>query len=306
MKGVICSGAVIHDTLVRPVEDPQWGTTTIVETIEQHIGGNAANTSIALATLGVPVRTVGAVGPDEQGRFVVEALVRAGVDTRAVAALDSPTAATVGLVAADGRRMFLHRPGVSAIAFSAPLSFPPELVEGMAHYHLASLFILPNFRPHAAESLERARAARLTTSIDTNWDPRGEWMAALGPCLPGLDFLFMNEDEARMGGLSAAEILARGVRTFVLKLGPAGCAIYTAGRELVVPAFDVDAKDTTGAGDCFAAGFLAAWLRGAGLEEAGRFANAVGALSVQCVGASAGVRSFEDTERWMSTLSARR
>ena len=62
MKGVICSGAVIHDTLVRPVENPQWGTTTIVDTIEPHLGGNAANTSIALATLGVPVRVVGAVG----------------------------------------------------------------------------------------------------------------------------------------------------------------------------------------------------------------------------------------------------
>jgi ribokinase len=73
MKGVICSGAVIHDTVVRPVEEPQWGTTTIVETIEPHVGGNAANTSIALATLGVPVRLMGAVGPDEQGRFVISA-----------------------------------------------------------------------------------------------------------------------------------------------------------------------------------------------------------------------------------------
>ena len=72
MKGVICSGAIIHDTLVRPVEDPQWGTTTIVETIEAHVGGNAANTSIALATLGTPVRVVGGLGRDEQ------APVRAG------------------------------------------------------------------------------------------------------------------------------------------------------------------------------------------------------------------------------------
>ena len=68
MKGVICSGAVIHDTLVRPAESPQWGTTTIVETIEAHVGGNAANTSIALATLGVPVRVVAYVGRDDRGR----------------------------------------------------------------------------------------------------------------------------------------------------------------------------------------------------------------------------------------------
>jgi sugar/nucleoside kinase (ribokinase family) len=299
INGVVCSGAIIHDTLVRPVENPQWGTTTIVETIEPHIGGNAANTSITLARVGVPVRTVGAVGSDDHGRFVLDALHHAGVDTNAVEILDEPTASTVGLVASDGRRMFLHRPGVSAVRFAAPIEFDAKLIDGMGHYHLASLFILPNFRPHAAESLEGARAAGLTTSLDTNWDPRGEWLDALGPCLPGLDFLFMNEDEARMVGLSPAEILARGVRTLVLKLGPRGCIVYAPGFEASAPAFDVPVKDTTGAGDCFAAGFLAAWLRGAELVEAGRFANAVGALSVQEVGASAGVRSYEETREWM-------
>jgi sugar/nucleoside kinase (ribokinase family) len=303
MKGVICSGAVIHDTVVRPVEEPQWGTTTIVETIEPHVGGNAANTSIALATLGVPVRLMGAVGPDEPGRFVTSALRRAGVETDALSVVSAATAATVALVNRAGARQFLHRPGASAVAFSAPLEFAPELLEGMAHYHLASLFILPNFRPHAPETLARARHAGLTTSLDTNWDPRGMWMRDLAPCLPDLDFLFMNEDEARMIGVDAKAVLALGVRVAVMKLGPLGCAIYTGEREVRCPAFDVPVKDTTGAGDCFVAGFLAAHLRGASLAEAGRFANAVGAFSVQCVGAATGVRSFQETESWMEGRS---
>jgi sugar/nucleoside kinase (ribokinase family) len=309
MKGVICSGAVIHDTVVRPVEEPQWGTTTIVETIEPHVGGNAANTSIALATLGVPVRLMGAVGPDEQGRFVISALRRAGVETDALSVASAATAATVALVNRAGARQFLHRPGASAAAFSAPLEFAPELVEGMAHYHLASLFILPNFRPHAPETLARARAAGLTTSLDTNWDPRGMWMRDLAACLPELDFLFMNEDEARMATGSAEPIdaakavLALGARAAVLKLGPRGCGIYTGDREVRCAAFDVAVKDTTGAGDCFVAGFLAAHLRGASLAEAGRFANAVGAFSVQCVGAATGVRGFQETESWMQGRS---
>ena len=194
---------------------------------------------------------------------------------------------------------------MSAEAFSAPLEFPAALVAGMSHYHLASLFILPNFRPHAPATLARARAAGLTTSLDTNWDPRGLWMRDLAPCLPGLDFLFMNEDEARMvTGTSdakeaAAAVLARGVKTAVLKLGPRGCAVYTGGCEILCPAFEVAVKDTTGAGDCFVAGFLAAHLRGASLAEAGLFANAVGAFSVQCVGASKGLRTYEETEKWI-------
>lgn len=304
-KGILCSGAVIHDTVVRPVEEPQWGTTTIVETLEPHVGGNAANTSMALATLGVRVRLMGAVGDDEQGRFVVSSLRRAGVDTAALSVLDGHTAATIALVNSAGARKFLHRPGVSASAFFAPLEFPRELTDGMGQYHMASLFILPNFRPHAPATLARARAAGLTTSLDTNWDPRGMWMRDLAPCLPDLDYVFMNEDEARMatGSADPAEaattVLSLGARAAVIKLGPRGCAIYTGDGEVRCGAFDVPVKDTTGAGDCFVAGFLAARQRGAGLEEAGRFANAVGAFSVQSVGAATGVKGFEETENWM-------
>jgi sugar/nucleoside kinase (ribokinase family) len=307
MKGIVCSGAAIHDTLVRPVEDPPWGTTTIVETLETHVGGNAANTSIALATLGTPVRIVGAVGRDPQGRFVLDALARAGVDVGAMSTLDAQTASTVVLVNAAGNRKFLHRPGASADAFSAPLDFPPPLIAKMSHYHLASLFILPNFRAHAPATLSRARAAGLTTSLDTNWDPRGMWLRDLAPCLRDLDFLFMNEDEARMVSGSAdpaeaaAAVLSHGVRTSVMKLGPRGCAIYTDQREVLCPAFEVEVKDTTGAGDCFVAGFLAAHQRGASLAEAGTFANAVGAFSVQSIGAATGVKSYEETENWMAT-----
>ena len=115
----------------------------------------------------------------------------------------------------------------------------------------------------------------------------------------------MNEDEARMvtgtadARQTAAAVLARGVKTVVLKLGPRGCAIYTGGCEILCPAFEVAVKDTTGAGDCFVAGFLAAHLRCASLAEAGLFANAVGAFSVQCVGASKGLRTYDETERWI-------
>ena len=114
----------------------------------------------------------------------MDALTRAGVDTRAIAIFDAPTAATVGLVNGAGNRKFLHRPGVSAEAFPAPLEFPAALVEATSHYHLASLFILPNFRPHAPATLARARAAGLTTSLDTNWDPRGLWMRDLAAARP--------------------------------------------------------------------------------------------------------------------------
>lgn len=311
-RGVLCSGSIVYDTLVRPVENPQWGTTTLVETIESHSGGNGANTSLALATLGTPVRLLGAVGCDDHGRFLTGALRTAGVDTAAVAIVDAPTASTVVIVNRAGDRKFLHLPGASALAFTKPLTFDASLTNGIQHYHLASFFVLPNFRAHAPETLRRARLAGLSTSFDTNWDPQARWMQDLAPCLPHLDVIFINEDEARMTTGSsdvfeAAHILLQaGVRTAVMKLGPRGCAVLTAKEQHICPAFDVEAKDTTGAGDCFVAGFLSARTRGASLAEAGNFANAVAAWSVQTVGGVAGVRSSGEIAAWMKTAPLRK
>jgi sugar/nucleoside kinase (ribokinase family) len=309
--GVLCSGNIVHDTLVHPVGETTWGTTTLVETIECHIGGNGANTSIALATLDVPVRLLGAVGCDEQGRYALDVLRNAGVDTGAVVKVEGATAATVALVNTDGHRKFLHRIGASSQAFTDPIEFELPLTEGISHYHLASIFMMPKLRPYAAATLARARAAGLRTSLDTNWDPHGLWMKDLGPCLPHLDLIFINEDEARMatGSADAAEaaaiLLERGAGTAVMKLGASGCAIYNGSRAIRCPAFDVEAKDTTGAGDCFVAGFLAALTRRADLAEAGEFANAVAAFSVQRVGGAAGIRSFSEIDLWMKTAKTR-
>jgi ribokinase len=91
-----------------------------------------------------------------------------------------------------------------------------------------------------------------------------------------------------------------GAASVILKLGNTGCAAFTPDGEFWVPAFEVEAVDTTGAGDCFVGGFLAALHRGRSWLEAARFANAVAALSVQKLGATAGLRSWAETEAWVA------
>ncbi|MDQ1471063.1 MAG: hypothetical protein QOJ99_2543 [Bryobacterales bacterium] len=305
--GILCSGSLVYDTLVRPVEDPSWGTTTFVETIEYHPGGNGANTSMALAILGTPVRLLGAVGNDAPGDFVLTRLTEAGVDTTGVCRSTAPTASSIVIVNGAGDRKFLHHLGASQQAFADPPQFDSASIQGLTHYHLASLFVLPKLRPQAPELLKRARAAGLTTSLDINWDPEGRWMRDLAPCLPHLDILFINEDESRMctGTADPREaariLLSTGLGTAVLKLGNKGCAIYSGDREYLCLAFRVEVQDTTGAGDCFAAGFLAANLRNAPLTEAGMFANAVAALSVQNLGAVVGLKPYDEIKAWQTT-----
>lgn len=302
----------MYDTIVTPVNETDWtSATTLVDVIEYRCGGNGASTARTLGILGIPVRLLSAVGSDDQAQFVLEVIRASGVDTSHVTHESGPTAATIALVNSRGDRKFFHRLGASSEAFAERVQLSAKLCDGMPHFHLAGIFALPRLRVQAEDLLRRARDTGLTTSLDTNWDPQGKWMATLDPSLPHLDLLFMNEDEARMitgysnAALIARDVLARGVRVCVLKLGSRGCAIYTADREILCPAFDVEVRDTTGAGDCFAGGFLAARQRGASLADAGQFANAVAALSVQKIGAVEGILPTAETEAWMRATPLR-
>jgi sugar/nucleoside kinase (ribokinase family) len=335
MAGVLCCGNMVMDVLVRPVERIAWNTTTWVEAIEQHIGGNGANTSYAAAVCGLAARLVSVAGRDPFGDRLLGELAAAGVDVSHVWRSDAPTAATVALVNPAGDRFFLHCVGAGAEAFAEPLELDAALTAGMSRFHLANLFALPGLRRHGAAILCRARAAGLATSVDTGWDSQGRWIEDLAPCLPYTDLLFVNQDEARRVGVAsgageaagtggassvgdpagtgeaagvreaALSLLGGGARTVVVKLGAQGSAVYGAGGDVTVPAFDVTVVDTTGAGDCFAGAFLAALERGLPHPEAARFANAAAALSIRRLGATAGLESWGQTRAWMETAPLR-
>lgn len=297
---IVVAGNLVEDILVRPVERIEYGVTVWVESIEAHLGGNGANTSYALATLGIPVRLRGAVGRDDFGERVLERLRGAGVNLEEVERMALPTASTVVLVAPDGSRSFLHAPGVSREVFSTPGDFGAS----PGHFHLANIFSLPKMRVTGAETLVRACAAGWTTSLDTGHDTRGEWMGVLEPCLRYIGVLFANEAEA-LKISSCADVrsaaglfLSRGVKLVVIKRGSNGCAVFDGDSELWARGFVVETVDTTGAGDCFTGGFLAGLHRNGTLEEAARLANACGALSASRMGSVAGLRGLEDTLRW--------
>ncbi len=306
-KSILCAGAIVHDTLVLTDDDSGWGTNTLVDSIESYVGGNAATTSMALARLGSSVRVIGWTGDDAHGRFVRSQLEESGVDLRYVVSGEGPTAATVGLVRRDGQRRFLHRPGVSREAFPVSFNLEDVWAPDVHHLHLCSLYILQQLRSHAPALLRQAKEKGLSVSLDTNWDPLGRWLTDLEPCLPFVDYLLMNEDEMHMltgtaePEIGAAFMRERGVSTVVIKLGANGSYLLTADQEGRCRAFTVKVVDTTGAGDCFTAGFLDATLRGESLKDALRFANASGAWSVQQSGGIGSLRSRHQIESWLTT-----
>jgi sugar/nucleoside kinase (ribokinase family) len=305
VTGVLCAGNISHDILLRPVNEFNWGTSTWVDELVEDMGGNGSNTSYAMARLGVPVKLMGMVGRDERGEGLLRKLTGAGVDVSAVERSAGPTTTTVCVTNSTGNRLFLQLPGSSLEAFAEPAVFSAALCDGASHYHQANLYSLANLRKHSAETMRRAHDAGLTVSVDTGWAADGRWMEVLEPALPYTDLLFVNEEESLMlTGHSEPDRIAqtlrdRGATDIALKLGGRGSLLFRGSERIECAPFTVAAVDTTGAGDNFAAGFLAALYRGLSYAEAGAVANATGAISVTMLGAVRAAKTWEETLAWM-------
>jgi len=301
---VLVAGNISHDILVRPVEEFCWGTSNWVENFQEDMGGNGSNTAYAMARLGLGARLLGKVGADSRGDGLMAKLNGAGVDTRWVERSADSTTTTIVIMNRAGDRQFIQYVGAAHEVFLQPFSFPAPVIEGITHYHQANIFALPNLRRHGGEQMRRAKAAGLTTSIDTGWATDGKWVETLAPAFSHCDLLFINEDEARattscdQPADMAAGLRRLGAGDIVLKLGARGCIVYERENATHVPGFVVDAVDTTGAGDCFAAAFFAALHRGMDLVESARIANSMGAMVVSRIGATTGVTDWEQTLRF--------
>jgi ribokinase len=260
-----------------------------------HGGGSAANVAAWLAAAGIRPALVARIGDDERGRSAEAELRAAGVDTRLTADPERPTGTCVVLVAPDGERTMI--PDAAAGDRLAPNDLPDELLGPGRHLHVAGYALLRRGSRAAARSaIERARARGMIVSVDPSS------AALLSPgfldSARGADLLLPNVAEARaLSGEPdperAALRLAERVPEVAVKLGEHG-ALWTDGREVRrAAATPVEAPiDTTGAGDAFAAGLLAARLAGASPEEALGAGCGLAADAVAVPGARPAARAF--------------
>jgi 2-dehydro-3-deoxygluconokinase len=266
------------------------------------IGGAESNVAIGLARLGVPSSWVSALGEDELGELVLHRVRAEGVDTGAVRRVpDRPTGLYLREEVAGALRVYYYRAG-SAAATLAPGAFDPAVLDGAAFLHLTG--ITGALSPESAEFLpwaaRTAREAGVRVSYDVNyrsrlWDPAAA-RAASEALLPHVDVLLVGDEEARaLWGWDEETCLERfagaGPGEVVLKLGARGCVASVDGERLTSPGFPARQVDPIGAGDAFAAGYLAATLWGLDAPERLRTANAMGAFCVQNLGDYEGLPS---------------
>ncbi len=244
--------------------------------IEARAGGGGANTAAWLARLGVPVVFAGCVGDDEAGREARRSLAAAGVTTR-LAIAPGATGTCVVIVAADGERSMLTDPGANARLAAGDL--PRDAFRPGGHLHLSGYALLrAGSRGAGVAALQAAREAGMSASVDAaSSAPLAEMGAEAFLALvrdAGLLIATMDEAAVLTGTHdpeAAARRLADGHAEVVLKLGDRGALWRGAGGATArVPAVAPPrpAVDTTGAGDAFAAAWLAARRRGTGAEAA--------------------------------------
>lgn len=297
---LICVGTALVDSIIKGF-DPEPISASGFRAVSGslNVGGEAVNEAMAAAKLGVRTAILCALGEDQAGDMVSGALERCGVGLDfLVRSAEHPTPVTTMFVNDDGTRKSItneaHRYNFHPERYSEKLAGARALI-------LGSLFRAPFDDPEIIRSvLSAAKEAGQTVFADTKL-PNFRFLKLddIRDCLPLIDFITPNEDEARYysGKTEPAEMagvfLDYGVRNVIIKLGGKGCYFRNREGELFLPPCEIDAVDATGAGDNFVAGFAAEILRGAELLEALRFANACGAICTTAVGAGTALKSRE-------------
>jgi 2-dehydro-3-deoxygluconokinase len=260
-------------------------------TLHLGIGGAESNVAISLARLGVASGWVSAVGQDELGDLVLSTVRGEGVDCAHVTRSEAPTGLYLRDQAGNDQvRAFYYRSG-SAASRMGPGQLPETYLKGAKVLHLSgiTLALSESCRELVHAAAQCARREGVVVSFDVNyrgrlWAPAAARSAA-DAMLEQVDILFAGEDEVELlWGESGPEWLARmralGVGEVVLKRGAGGAAAARDGDVSQVAGLPVPVRDTVGAGDAFAAGYLAALCWGADVPQRLRYGNAMGAWCV--------------------------
>ncbi|HET7430589.1 MAG TPA: carbohydrate kinase family protein [Nocardioides sp.] len=255
-------------------------------------GGSAANTAAWLTRVGESTTFIGAIGDDAAGQQQAESLHRLGVDVRFRVDRTRPTGTCLVLVAPTGERTMVPDPGANLALLEHDV--PADEFRPGDHLHVSGYALLRDSRDAAVHALRSADAAGLTVSVGAASAAPLETLGAESflAMLPGSALLFANEKEAGVlaGRDGTAADLARHLavsgREVVVTAG-SGDAAWSNGEataSMAAQPLDRPELDTTGAGDAFAAGFLAARARDAVPEVCLRDGHALAAAACRTTG----------------------
>lgn len=259
------------------------------------VGGAESNVAVSLARLGVSCGWVSALGNDELGDLVLARIRGEGVDCTRVTRTDAPTGLYLRDEVGHGSvRAFYYRAG-SAASTMAPGHVDDAYLEGARMLHVSgiTLALSASCRALVHQVCTAARGHGVLVSFDVNFRSKlgsaADARTAIEALLPQIDLFFVGDDEAERLWQASDEsfmrhLAARGPREVVVKRGAHGATALDEGSLHHCDAFKVPLVDAVGAGDAFAAGYLAAKAWGWGVAQRLRYGNAMGAYCVMSQG----------------------
>jgi len=286
---VLVFGSLNADLVIRSKRLPEPGETVMGEDLQRFAGGKGANQAVAAARMGAMTAMIGSVGLDSDGDWLVQLLEADAIDCSRIRRLDAPTGTAVIVVDDRGRNQIVVSPGANRRLWETS---PWEALSPI-------VAITQNEVPLDA-------AIRFLGSIESPWriwNPAPA-VALTGALRANANVLVPNETEAALllrdptlrPDEAAARLAAEGFEHVIVTIGSEG-ALYHNGEHLRhFKAPQVEAIDTTAAGDAFCGALAAGLAKGQNMPAAIEFAIRSASISVTRFGAQASIPSLEEVE----------
>ena len=302
-KPIVVVGSINLDLVVGADRIPQVGETIIGHSFNTFYGGKGANQAVAAGKLGYPVAMVGNVGNDAFGTQLRNGLENAGVDTACVNSVEGASGVALITTGRGGENNIVVVPGANGNLTPQLLEKASPLLE-RAGFLLAQLEIPLETVDYLAEFAERHHIPLMLDPAPARELPE-DLLRRLTWITPNesetqelLKTTFENTDQD--SATAAERLLKYGVKNVLLKLGSRGCLIAQGNLSKErVPAFSVNAVDTTAAGDAFNAGFAVGLMRGFTVTRSAVFASAVAAISVTRPGAQPSMPKLAEVQAFL-------
>ncbi|WP_144468304.1 ribokinase [Bacillus pumilus] len=290
MSHIVVVGSCSMDLVVTSNKRPNAGETVLGESFKTVPGGKGANQAVASARLGADVYMVGRVGDDAYGQNILNNLQDQGVRTSYMKPVTEMESGTAHIILAEGDNSIV-------VVKGANNEVTPDYVrEALSTIDDIGMVLIQQEIPE--ETVEAVCAICSEKEIPVILNPAPARKVSQ-QVLDQATYITPNEHEAVLmfNGRSIEDALRQYPNKLLITEGKNGVRYFDGLKEVLVPGFQVEAVDTTGAGDTFNGALAVALTEGKSLYDALAFANLAASMSVTKFGAQGGMPTREELER---------
>ncbi len=299
----------INVDVTMPIEKyPEEGDDAGSPTCSVETGGVVGNTAIVLAKLGVNTNLLGCVGDDVWGSLALNAFKNNGVNVSGISITpETSTGLNFAAVSKGGERTFFNAWGANI--WTEPSSFNLDIIKSTSILQITGHPLTRSANKSIVlKAIDIAQSNNIPICMDTSIRPVFDNPEEIRSVIPKLKICILgykeacylvNEDEPFT---IAEHILSQGPEMVAIKLSEKGSVLVTKTKRSIVPPYQVDTVDTTGAGDTFTAGIIVGWLSKLDLYSTGVLANMLGALATTVYGAGTKLPGANEITSFIASL----